>query len=451
MVQPLPEQGPTTTELPPGFTAATANTTDHIPSSVRTRQELRERLQGILRDARHKSKTPAETWAPPPKPKTLRLGNTTIAVVDISQIEDNDPDTHYFSMWVTPRTDSSTAYVAHVSDQHTEPGLTAPNWDNLPKEYHDLKEAFILKAERLPPHSHQDQKIDLIDGKTPPFGPLYNLSTEELQILHNYIQDMVAKGLIRPSTAPCGAPVLFARKKDGSLRLCVDYRRLNAITLKNVYPLPLIPEMLDRLAGSKIYSKLDLKDAYWHLRIAAGDEWKTAFRTRYGLYEYLIMPFGLSNAPGNFQTHVNNLFSDMLDVFLTIYLDDFMIYSQTYEEHVQHVRRILRRIIDNGLTVNLKKSDFHTTHTTFLGYDIFTTGISMSEDRLRSIVDWESPKDVSALRSFLGVANFYRGFIPFYSDLFVCLFICKKRFYPNMGHKRIVRQPSPCPDSHGAC
>ena len=127
---------------------------------------------------------------------------------------------------------------------------------------------------------------------------------------------MLAKGLIRPSRSPCGAPIIFARKKDGSLRLCVDYRRLNEITVRNVYPLPLIHEMLDRLAGAQWFTTLDLKDAYWLLRIKEGDEWKTAFRTRYGLFEYLIVPFGLTNAPSQFQEFINRAYSDMLDSYV---------------------------------------------------------------------------------------------------------------------------------------
>ena len=142
--------------------------------------------------------------------------------------------------------------------------------------------------------------------------------------------------------------------------MCVDYRRLNNQSVKNAYPLPLINEMLDRIALLNIFTTLDLKDAYWLIRIKEGDEWKTAFQTRYGLFEYLVMPFGLSNAPGTFQVHVNKCFSDMLDIFVQIYLDDFLIYSANEEEHIQHVCTVLKRCIEKKLCVNLKKCHFHT-------------------------------------------------------------------------------------------
>lgn len=415
---------PTEPPQPPGFKTETYDkpTFHHVPTpkSDSNRRQLRERVLAILRKQRKEMlKTSNNPIAALP-PTTLRHGNVTISVVDIADIEDDDPHTYYFSAYIYPRNDESTAYLAHVSDQHptpSAPSSTGPDWSKLPREYHDLKDAFIPKTAQLPAQTVHDLKIELNNGAKPHFGPLYNLSETELKILHDYIQDMLARGLIRPSTSPYGAPVLFARKKDGSLRLCVDYQRLNNMTKKNVYPLPLIPEMLDRLGQAKIFTKLDLKDAYWHIRIAAGDEHKTAFRTRYGLYEYCIMPFGLSNAPGTFQTHVNETFSDMLDVFLTIYLDDFLIYSTSYNDHVNHVRRVLQRVIDAKLSVNLKKCDFHTTKTEYLGYDVSPTGVSMCTDRIQSILDWAAPTDVSSLRSFLGVANFYRGFIPYYSDI----------------------------------
>ena len=160
------------------------------------------------------------------------------------------------------------------------------------------------------------------------------------------------------------------------------------MTKKNVYPLPLISEMLDKLSAAKIFTKLDLKDAYWLIRIREGDEWKTAFRTRYGLFEYLVMPFGLSNAPGTFQAHVNRCFSDMLDIFVLIYLDDFLIFSQTEEEHIEHVSRVLQRVIDSNLACNLKKCEFHTDRIQFLGYEITPIGVNMCQDCVKTINDW---------------------------------------------------------------
>jgi len=172
------------------------------------------------------------------------------------------------------------------------------------------------------------------------------------------------------------------------------------MTVKNVYPLPLIDELLDRLHGSQIFTSLDLTDAYWLLRIAEGDEWKTAFRTRYGLYEYLIMPFGLSNAPGCFQAYVNSCFSDMIDKFLKIYMDDFLIHSKNYTDHVQHVRAVLERVIEKKMKISLKKCTFHTNKTAFLGYKVSSTGVNMLPDCVKTILEWKP--STSSLLSSLG-------------------------------------------------
>lgn len=168
----------------------------------------------------------------------------------------------------------------------------------VPQAYHDYLDVFSkTEADKLPPHRPFDHHITLQDGKTPPFGPIYSLSEKELGVLREYLDENLTKGFVVPSESPAAAPILFVKKKDGSLRLCVDYRGLNKITVKNRYPLPLIPELLDRLRKAKIFTKIDLRGAYNLLRIAEGDEWKTAFRTRYGLFEYKVMPFGLTNAP----------------------------------------------------------------------------------------------------------------------------------------------------------
>ena len=184
-----------------------------------------------------------------------------------------------------------------------------------------------------------------------------------------------------------------------------------------MYPLPLIHEMLDRIRSAKIFTALDLKDAYWLIRIKEGDEWKTAFRTRYGLFKYLIMPFGLTNAPSNFQAHVNRCFNDLLDKFVLIYLDDFLVYSNTKDEHVKHVSQVLQRVIDLNLACNLKKCKFHQKEVEFLGYRVCATGVSVLHDRVEVIKNWLPPKDLTETQRFLGFCNFYRGFIPRYSDL----------------------------------
>ena len=353
----------------------------------------------------------------------IRKANTTVQIVPNIMINHSDDD-NYFAAFVYP----TSPILASVSSEGTQ---TASSQEKtIPPEYADLAAAFSTGETKLPAHGDHDLKIDLVDGKIPTMGPLYNMSEEEMKIVHKYVKDMMDKGLIRPSTSPCGAPILFAKKKDGSLRLCVDYRRLNDITIKNVYPLPLITEMLDRIAGSEWFTSLDLKDAYWLVRIRKGDEWKTAFRTRYGLFEYLVMPFGLSNAPSNFQAHINRCFSDMIDIYLQIYLDDFLIYSKSYDEHVQHVRSVLQRVIDSNLQVNLKKCTFHTQKVSFLGYEVSNVGVNMLPNRVKAIQEWEAPTNLKALQSFLGFCNFYRGFIHQYSEIVVPLTNLTKKNVP---------------------
>ena len=196
----------------------------------------------------------------------------------------------------------------------------------------------------MPQRKESDHIIDVEEGGFPPYGPLYNLSGPELGVLRTYLDDALAKGWIRHSVSPAGAPVLFVPKKDGGLRLCVDYRGLNKVTIKNRHPLPLISETLDRLSGAKVFTKMDLKDAYHRIRIREGDEWKTAFCTRYGHFEYLVMPFGLANAPATFQAYINKALAGYVDVFCVVYLDDILVYSDSLSDHEVHVKKILKRL-----------------------------------------------------------------------------------------------------------
>ena len=349
-------------------------------------------------------------------PRILVLTKDDTSVTVVGNIEEGHSDSdNYFWSLVYPTLPVKT--VATTSGEATVAEPKQSEETTLPPQYEKYRAAFSEGLKSLPEHGPQDLEIELKEGKLPPMGPLYSMSEKELDIVHTYVNDMLSKGLIRPSTSPCGAPILFARKKDGSLRLCVDYRRLNDLTVKNVYPLPLIHEMLDRICGSQIFSKLDLKDAYWLIRIRDGDEWKTAFKTRYGLFEYLVMPFGLSNAPGTFQAHVNKAFADMLDLFVLIYLDDFLIFSKTEEEHIEHVSKVLQRVIDSKLACNLKKCKFHVKSVEFLGYEVSAKGVNMLTDRVQTIRDWLPPTDLKSLQSFLGFCNFYRGFIPKYSSI----------------------------------
>jgi hypothetical protein len=290
--------------------------------------------------------------------------------------------------------------------------------ETIPNEYHEYLHLFDQKdPTELPPHRNHDHHIPLVDGKTAPFEAIGALDEKKLRALKEYIETNLKIGRIRPSKSPAGAPIHFALKKDGSLRLCVDYRGLNAITIKDRMPLPLISEALDRLVDAKIFTKLDIKDAYHNLRIAEGDEWKTAFRTKYGLFEYLVMPFGLTNAPASFQRWVNEILSEYLDVFCVAYLDDILIFSGTMEEHHKHVKLILQKMEEAGLILKASKCEFHTDRTEYLGYVISPSGIQMDHQKVRTVAEWKEPTNIKGVQSFLAFANFYRRFIKDYSKI----------------------------------
>jgi hypothetical protein len=269
----------------------------------------------------------------------------------------------------------------------------------------------------LPPHQPYDHAIPTEEGKEVPFGPLYKLAPSELEELQKYLKDNLEKGFIRRSTSPAGAPVLFVKKKDGSLRLCVDYRKLNDISIKNRCPLPLIDETLDQFQGAEIFTKLDAKGAYNLIRIAAGNEWKTAFRTRYGHYEYLVMPFGLTNAPATFQAYINDVLKKHLDHFVVVYLDDILIYSKNYSEHVEHVKLVMEDLRKAKIQLKLSKCTFHAKEVEFLGFIVNKDGVKMDDNKVKSIMEWKSPRTVKDIQSFLGFANFYRRFIKGFSKI----------------------------------
>lgn len=292
----------------------------------------------------------------------------------------------------------------------------------LPQQYSDYAQVFSEeKAAELPPLTGPQHEIQLEEGKSPPWGPIYALAASELKELNEYIETALQHGWIRRSTSPAGAPVLFVPKKGGKLRLCVDYRGLNQITRKNRAPLPLINEILDRLQGSAIYTKLDLKDAYRRIRIKEGDEWKTAFRCRYGHFEYVVMPFGLTNAPATFQEYINEVLRGLVDNICIVYLDDILIFSSDPATHTQHVRSVLERLQQGSLFANLAKCEFAVNEVEFLGFVISPGAVKMEPSRIQAITDWPIPRSVKAVQSFLGFTGFYRRFIQNYAKITVPL------------------------------
>ncbi|KAL0180019.1 hypothetical protein M9458_025461, partial [Cirrhinus mrigala] len=308
------------------------------------------------------------------------------------------------------------------------PSCSPSSTNSIPAEYQDLLEAFSQqKATQLPPHRPGDCAIDLTPGAAPPRGRIFPLSQAESAAMNTYIQEELAKGFIRPSTSPASAGFFFVKKKDGGLRPCIDYRALNELTIKYRYPLPLVPSALEQLRSAKIFTKLDLRSAYNLIRIRSGDEWKTAFSTTSGHYEYLVMPFGLANSPSCFQAFVNEVFRDMLNRWVIVYIDDILIYSSSYSEHVTHVRAVLQRLISHQLYAKEEKCEFHLDKVSFLGYIISPEGVAMDERKVNAVLNWPRPTTLKELQRFLGFSNFYRRFIRNFSSVAAPLTAMVKR------------------------
>ena len=269
----------------------------------------------------------------------------------------------------------------------------------------------------LPPRRDIDHKIEVLPGSEPPSRATYKMSPKELDELKKIIQELLEHGFIQPSISPYGAPVLFVKKKDGSIRMCVDYRALNKITVKNKYPLPRIDELLDRLKGAKYFSKIDLRSGYHQVRIDEADIPKTAFRTRYGHFEFLVLPFGLTNAPATFMHMMQSIFRKYLDEFVIVFLDDILIYSKTKEEHEEHVEKVLKLLRENKLYAKESKCEFFKSEVSFLGHVVSSKGISMEDHKVKAVKEWPVPKDVSDVRSFLGLAGYYRKFVRNFSEI----------------------------------
>ncbi|OBS15594.1 hypothetical protein FPOA_20713 [Fusarium poae] len=288
---------------------------------------------------------------------------------------------------------------------------------NVPEEYRIYDRLFKEELDtKVPQHSRWDHEICLTSDELP-FQKIYNLNEMELTTLKEYLEEELRKGNIRESSSAAGFPVMFVPKKNGKLRLVVDYRRLNALTIKDRTPLPLITELKDRLQGKQVFTALDLKGAYNLIRIKEGDEWKTAFRTKFGLFEYLVMPFGLTNAPATFQRMINNVLRQYLDVFVVCYLDDILIFSDNDEEHKEHVHKVLKALQDANLLVEPEKSHFHVTEVDFLGHTISPGEIRMDRKKIAAVRDWPIPTTVKEVQSFLGFANYYRRFIRDFSKI----------------------------------
>ncbi|QRW23041.1 Retrotransposable element Tf2 protein [Rhizoctonia solani] len=294
--------------------------------------------------------------------------------------------------------------------------------EEMPLPYQEFSKVFSEEeSSKLLPHRPYDISIELLPDTKPRHGPIYSLGPREDAELKETIEKQLKAGLICPSKSSMASPILFVKKKNGKLRI---------MTKKNVYPLPLPQNLIEKLQGARIFSKFDLKAGYNLVQIKEGNEWKTAFKTKYGLFEYLVMPFGLTNAPAAFQDMMNKIFRDLLDVYVIIYLDDILVFSLNEKDHKAHVREVLRRLQDNNLFCNIKKCHFHVKKIDYLGFIISEFGIEVDQSKVTDALNWSTPKNVKNIQEFLGFVNFYRQFIPNFGNMAQPLYNLLKKDSP---------------------
>ncbi|CEL53441.1 Retrotransposable element Tf2 155 kDa protein type 1 OS=Schizosaccharomyces pombe (strain 972 / ATCC 24843) GN=Tf2-1 PE=4 SV=1 [Rhizoctonia solani AG-1 IB] len=334
------------------------------------------------------------------------------AILAIKWLEREQPEINWSQRQLSfPIPQSTFANIAQEEEANDNP------LEGIPVQYHEFAKVFGEEEfNKLPPHRSYNIEIELTE-EGPLNSPLYSMTDAESVTLKQWLEDELKAGKICPSKSPISSPVMFVPKKDGSRRLVVDYRKLNARSKKNVYPLPRPDDLMSKLRGAKIFTKLDLRWGYNNVRVKEGDEWKTAFRTKYGLFETLVMPFGLSGAPGAFQAMMNEVFQDLLDVSVIIYLDDILIFSRNLEEHESHVKEVLQRLMNMQLFCKGSKCELHQTTVEYLGIIVSDKGFSLDKLKIQAVQEWPTPTTVKQVQSFLGFANFVRRFVANFSQI----------------------------------
>ncbi|WVZ93548.1 hypothetical protein U9M48_039519 [Paspalum notatum var. saurae] len=297
----------------------------------------------------------------------------------------------------------------------------APSLDIPPAVANLLQEYTDVFPKDLPPGLPSlrgiEHQIDLIPGAQLPNRAPYRTNPDETKEIQRQVQALLDKGYIRESLSPCSVPVLLVPKKDGSWRMCVDCRAINNITIRYRYPIPRLDDMLDELSGAIIFTKIDLRSGYHQIRMKLGDEWKTAFKTKFGLYEWLVMPFGLTNAPSTFMRLMNEVLRPFIGLFVVVYFDDILIYSTSMHEHLEHLRAVFDALRAARLFGNIEKCIFCTQRVAFLGYVVTPQGIEVDSSKIDAIREWPTPTTITQIRSFLGLAGFYRRFVPNFSSI----------------------------------
>ena len=301
--------------------------------------------------------------------------------------------------------------------EYRDPAQYAPDWLMLVINAFNRQDVKTLLSHR----KGIDHEINFVEGKTNddvPAMPLYQMSKDQLLVLCKTLTELLDNGFIRVNNSPAAAPVIFVKKPGGGLRFCVDYRRLNEISWKDSYPIPHIDEILRTIAAAKYISKVDVISPFHQIRVKDSDEWKTAFNTRFGLYEWLDTPFGLIGTPATFQRYINWVLCDELDICCSAYIDDVVIYNDTQKKHCSVVLRIIRKLANAGLQLDFDKSEFEGGIIKYLGY-LIETGRELRADleKLEAIRKWEPPTKIRGVHGFLGFFNYYRQFIDGYSRI----------------------------------
>ena len=268
------------------------------------------------------------------------------------------------------------------------------------KEFPDV---FPKELSGIPPEREVDLSIEVVHGTTPISRAPYRMALTELKELKTQLQELLNKGFIRPRVSPWGAPVLFFKKKDGTLRMCIDYQLINNVTMKNKYLLPRLEDLFYQLKGASVFSKIALRSEYYQLRVKDVNVPKTTFRTQYGHYEFLVMPFGFTNAPAAIMDLMNMVFQPYLDQFVVVFINDILVYSKDAQEHEQHLRIVLQILREKWFLAKLSKCDFWLKEVSFLGHIVSAEGIRVDPAKIEAVMSWKPPRNVTEVRSFLGL------------------------------------------------